>query len=76
MPNPHPTPQALEQASASEFADRDSGKWCSELKLHGEGEEYNWGFRIYRTVYTLESDEGRPKSHCTRRIGCLYRDLD
>lgn len=33
-------------------------RWSSQLRCYGTGEDDNWGFRIYRTIYTPESDRG------------------
>jgi hypothetical protein len=63
MHNPRPCPPELKQATTLEFADRTSSEWCDELTSNGQGDDYNWGFRIYRTIYTPESDEGRFKNH-------------
>jgi hypothetical protein len=41
-----------------ELANSEACRWTSELHCYGQGEDYNWGFRIYRTTYTTESDRG------------------
>lgn len=41
-----------------ELASSEACRWTSELHCYGQGEDYNWGFRIYRTTYTTESDRG------------------
>ena len=65
MQNPHPLPPALERASTIKCGSHGAGQWCRELWTNGEGEDYNWGFRIYRTIYTPESDRGRLQAHWT-----------
>jgi len=42
-----------------ELASSEARRWAADLRTYGEGEESNWGFRIYRTTYTPESDRGR-----------------
>jgi hypothetical protein len=43
----------------TELASSEASRWISELRFYGSGHEENWGFRIYRTTYTPESDRGR-----------------
>ena len=57
-PNTLPSPADLKRAAGSEFANRPSGQWCNELECYGVGEDFTWGFRVYRTVYTPDSDRG------------------
>ncbi|GAB7323973.1 hypothetical protein MBLNU13_g07382t2 [Cladosporium sp. NU13] len=52
-----PVEAALDQASKAEDAGENARQWCGELSLYGQGEDRNWGFHIYRTVYTHGSDE-------------------
>jgi hypothetical protein len=59
MRNPHPTPLALQRVFTVEGGSDESVWRCGELCMYGEGEHYNWGFRIYRTVYTPGSDRGK-----------------
>ncbi|OQO11491.1 hypothetical protein B0A48_03218 [Cryoendolithus antarcticus] len=44
----------------SDYGDTDAGKWCDEVLLYGTGEQLNWGFRVYRTVYTPDFDDEFP----------------
>lgn len=69
----HFPPPALFDA-AREFGDRESGQWCSQLKTSGTGSNCEWGFRIYRTIYTPESDTGRP-NHIRLRLRCTNYEL-
>lgn len=50
---------ALREAASAGRTGKTSQHWCSELRTSGEGEQYTWGFRIYRTVYTPGSDDGK-----------------
>jgi hypothetical protein len=56
---PTPVDLALDKASMVEDAEENARQWCGELSLLGQGEDRNWGFHIYRTVYTPGSDEGK-----------------
>jgi hypothetical protein len=50
---------ALNEAANAGHTSKTSQRWCSELFTHGQGEQCTWGFRIYRTVYTPGSDDGK-----------------
>lgn len=53
----------------TELVSGDTCRWVSQLQCYGQGEGENWGFRIYRTTYTSESDRGKEKTDLTcRRI--------
>jgi hypothetical protein len=54
-----PTQAALIEAATAGRIGKTSQRWCSELRTNGQGEQCTWGFRIYRTVYTPGSDDGK-----------------
>jgi hypothetical protein len=55
---PTPAHLALRESCRGELVDSEVRRRCSQLRCYGQGEEYNWGFRIYRTTYTPGSDKG------------------
>lgn len=57
--DPTPASIALHEACRGELVGSEVRHRCKQLRRYGQGEECNWGFRIYRTTYTPESDRGR-----------------
>jgi hypothetical protein len=64
---------ALREAADAGHTGKTSQRWCEELCTNSQGEQCTWGFRIYRTVYTPGSDDGK-QQRLSDREGRKHRN--
>jgi hypothetical protein len=64
---------ALREAADAGHTGKTSQRWCEELCTNGQGEQCTWGFHVYRTVYTPESNDGKQQQSAELQ-GSRYRN--